>query len=72
MKHVKIKSKYPDLYVHIKNILDMRAIEYYQKNSDKPIHLCGYEKENDIKKMMKEYGIKNIKIQTEMPDFEKI
>lgn len=71
-RHCKIKCKKEKQYEIIKDILDMNAIIYTQKEKDKPIHLCDRYTEKDIEKLLKQYGLKKIKITIEIPDFDKI
>lgn len=72
MRHCKIKCKKETEYEKIKSVLDIVAIEYYQNKPDKPIHLCGFEKKEDIEKILGKYGLKKFKVKVEEPDFDKV
>lgn len=71
-KHCKIKCKDEKEYAKIKDVLDIRAIEYYQNGPGKPIHLCGFEKKKAIEGILEQYGLKKFKVRVEEPDFDRI
>jgi len=70
MKHCKIKCKKEKDYAYVRDVLDMNAVEYYQRAPGKAIHLCGFDKKKDVEAMLDNWQVKHAKVTVEKPDFE--
>ncbi len=73
MKHVKIKCDSIQEYNKIKLALDLFAVDYVQKQTDKPIHInASYKKEDIDKILMGKFGISSYKSVIVVPNFDKV
>jgi hypothetical protein len=71
MEHVKVKCGKKKYYPVVKTLLNMQAIDCYQKAPDKPIHICGYKQKEEIETLLKEAGLSGMAVaKLEKPDFQ--